>query len=263
MTDKACYHITNLMTKIYDGLKLATTRSSEFSRIEQLKLDWDMVDQQTVDARELAEKKNVLISRPVVLGVEMHWNKYCSKPTCRVPVPVDTSVNVYTCTSCEKTLKLDKLPKVFSGSVEVQESDAVPSQVLHLDDTILKDFYGLEEIEDLKTVKERLVLEEEIDISIKPGTRDVLRITRHKDEHVVENERKGEMKKEDVSKAEGKENVAPHESGVNSEAVVQGCSTAPKIGSENEERRPDSTEGEAALDELSDSQFPFSQLSQC
>ena len=263
VTDKACYHITNLMTKIYDGLKLATTRSSEFSRIEQLKLDWDMVDQQTVDARELAEKKNVLISRPVVLGVEMHWNKYCSKPTCRVPVPVDTSVNVYTCTSCEKTLKLDKLPKVFSGSVEVQESDAVPSQVLHLDDTILKDFYGLEEIEDLKTVKERLVLEEEIDISIKPGTRDVLRITRHKDEHVVENERKGEMKKEDVSKAEGKENVAPHESGVNSEAVVQGCSTAPKIGSENEERRPDSTEGEAALDELSDSQFPFSQLSQC
>ena len=269
--EKACYHVTNLTTKIYDGLKLATTRNSEFERIEQLNLDWDMIEQETVDAREAAEKKNVMICRPVVIGVEMDWNKFCSKPTCRVPVPADSNLKVYTCTSCEKTLKLDKLQKVFSGSLEVQESEEAPSQVLHLDDAVLKDLYALQEIDDLKAVKERLVLEEDIDIMIKPGTRQVLKITRHQDEHMDkprEDKPKGEVKVESVSTAEDKENTAPPvESGVASAPPVESGvgSEALKTGIERSEESqldstPDSTEGEAALDELNDSQFPFSQF---
>ena len=177
---KHSYHVTNVSTKMFDGVVIATTMTTNIEEIPTIDVSWDEFDENAVATNALPS--NTTICCPEVTGVEMWEERFCSKISCREPVPKEIDVDLHTCTSCGKMLKLPKLGKVFNGLIDIEESEN-NTKTLSFDANAICSFYKVDNIKftDFTSMKTRLMMEDKLHICLKTNSTQILNFSRHQE----------------------------------------------------------------------------------
>lgn len=101
---------------MFNGVKLSSTKNTNFEEIESIDIDWNNIQITLSEVEMIISIQYTVICCPEILGVDKMITKFCSR--CKDSIP-DTTLLIYTCVNCERTLKLESLKGVVLGNMEI------------------------------------------------------------------------------------------------------------------------------------------------